>query len=163
MENLEELKHLARSPNNVVRRFNGFIINGYRFHNKEMKKNLTTNTQSCASTRDRNPVYSDIIYYGVIQEILELEYWVNRKIVVFKCDWVSNNRGIKQDDFVFTLVNFSRRMSENEPFILATQAQQVFYVADTMEVVIKTTPRNLCDLSEQEQVVVLRLNFKVKL
>ncbi|CAN1129078.1 hypothetical protein LINPERHAP2_LOCUS5025 [Linum perenne] len=38
MENLEELKHLARSPNNVVRRFNGFIINGYRFHNKEMEK-----------------------------------------------------------------------------------------------------------------------------
>ncbi|CAN1279958.1 hypothetical protein LINPERPRIM_LOCUS17242 [Linum perenne] len=118
---------------------------------------LTATTQSYASTRDRNPVYSDIIYYGVTQEILELEYWVNRKIVLFKCDWVSNNRGIKQDDFGFMLVNFSRRMSENEPFILATQAQQVFYVADTMdnewEVVIKTIPRNLCDLSEQEQVV----------
>ncbi|CAN1842218.1 hypothetical protein LINPERHAP1_LOCUS36778 [Linum perenne] len=118
---------------------------------------LTATTQSFASTRDRNPVYSDIIYYGVIQEIVELEYWINRKIVLFKCDWVSNSRGIKQDDFGFTLVNFSRRMSENEPFILARQAQQVFYVADTVdkewEVVIKTTPRNLCDLSEQELVV----------
>ncbi|CAN1324179.1 hypothetical protein LINPERPRIM_LOCUS33004 [Linum perenne] len=165
MENFEELKHLARSPNNVVQRFNGFIINGYRFHNKEMERKrktqnsgvmITATTQSYASTRDRNPVYSDIIYYGVIQEIVEMEYWINRKIVLFKCDWVSTSRGVKQDDFGFTLVNFSRRMSENEPFILATQAQQVFYVADTMDndwkVVIKTTPRNLCDLSEQEQV-----------
>ncbi|CAN1820113.1 hypothetical protein LINPERHAP1_LOCUS28970 [Linum perenne] len=165
MENFEELKHLARSPNNVVQRFNGFIINGYRFHNKEMERKrktqnsgvmITATTQSYASTRDRNPVYSDIIYYGVIQEIFEMEYWINRKIVLFKCDWVSTSRGVKQDDFGFTLVNFSRRMSENEPFILATQAQQVFYVADTMDndwkVVIKTTPRNLCDLSEQEQV-----------
>ncbi|CAN1179435.1 hypothetical protein LINPERHAP2_LOCUS34191, partial [Linum perenne] len=29
MENCEELRDLARSPNNVVRKFNGFIINGY--------------------------------------------------------------------------------------------------------------------------------------
>ncbi|CAN1788228.1 hypothetical protein LINPERHAP1_LOCUS17958 [Linum perenne] len=166
MENCEELRDLARSPNNVVRKFNGFIINGYRFHIKELEKRrktqnsgvmLTASTQSFASTRDRNPICSDIIYYGVIHEVIELDYWLNRKIVLFKCDWVSTGRGVKQDDLGFTLVNFSRRIGDNEPFILASQAQQVFYVADPIdndwEVVIKTLPRSLCDLSHQEEVV----------
>ncbi|CAN0921994.1 hypothetical protein LINGRAHAP2_LOCUS32875 [Linum grandiflorum] len=46
-------------------------------------------------------------------------------------------------------------MSDKEPFILASQAQQVFYVADPIDkdwnVVIKTTPRNLCNMTEEEQ------------
>ncbi|CAL1400210.1 unnamed protein product [Linum trigynum] len=116
---------------------------------------VTAGTQCFASSRDKNPIYSDITYYGVIQEIIELDYWVGKKVVLFKCDWVSSGRGLKQDDLGFTLVNFSRRMSDKEPFILASQAQQVFYVPDPIDsqwqVVIRTQPRDLCDMIEVEQ------------
>ncbi|CAN1757493.1 hypothetical protein LINPERHAP1_LOCUS6538 [Linum perenne] len=164
IENLADLQHLARSPNNVVRKFSGYIVDGYRFHTKDLETirktqnsgvMVTAGTHSFASARDRNPVYSEISYYGVIQEIIELDYWVGKKVVLFKCDWISSGRGLKQDDYGFTLVNFSHRMNGTEPFILASQAQQVFYVADPMDedwkVVIKTTPRNHCNMTEEEQ------------
>ncbi|CAL1359760.1 unnamed protein product [Linum trigynum] len=42
-------------------------------------------------------------------------------------------------------------MDDKEPFIMASQAQQVFYVDDPIEknwkVVVRTTPRDLCDMS----------------
>ncbi|CAN1224932.1 hypothetical protein LINPERPRIM_LOCUS2370 [Linum perenne] len=164
--NIADLQHLARSPNNIIRKFNGYIVEGYRFHTKELENRrktqnsgvmVTAGTHSFSSARDRNPIYSEISYYGVIQDIIELDYWVGKKVVLFKCDWVSSGRGLKQDEYGFTLVNFSHRMSDSEPFILASQAQQVFYVTDPMnedwKVVIKTTPRNLCNMTEEEQVV----------
>lgn len=70
------------------------------------------------------------------------------KYVLFKCDWVDNERGCKKDEFNFTLVNFDYVMYQNnspadEPFILPTQAEQVWYVADPLEpswkVVMKTS------------------------
>ncbi len=48
-------------------------------------------TQSFASARDKNPIDGDVNYYGVIQDIIE----VDKKIVLFKCDLVFNGRGLK--------------------------------------------------------------------
>lgn len=62
-----------------------------------------------------------------------------------------DNQGKKEDEFGFTLVNFNRLLyrhnrTTDEPFILATQAQQVWYVQDSVEpdwhVVVKMMPRN---------------------
>ncbi|KAL8541459.1 hypothetical protein ACS0TY_002649 [Phlomoides rotata] len=41
-------------------------------------------------------------FYGVIDEIWELDYY-NFRIPIFKCIWVDNNNGIKVDDLGFTL------------------------------------------------------------
>lgn len=40
-----------------------------------------------ASTKDKNLVEAEMTYYGVIQNIFELNY-VSFKEVVFYCDWV---------------------------------------------------------------------------
>ena len=62
---------------------------------------------------------------------------------------------ITEDKFGLTLVNFKHLLyktehASNEPFILASQAQQVFYVQDPTEedwnVVIKMKPRDLYGL-----------------
>ena len=50
-----------------------------------------------------------------------------------KCDWVESNNGIKIDKLGFTCVNLSKVGHEDDPFILASQANQVFYVDDPME------------------------------
>ena len=68
-------------------------------------------------------------YFGVIQEIWELDYTEFRP-VVFKCKWVNGNTGVRQDEFGFTLVDLNKVGYVKEPFIMAQQARQVFYVQD---------------------------------
>ena len=66
-------------------------------------------------------------YYGVLNEIWDIDYHMFR-IPLFKCDWVQNNRGIKIDEFDFTLVDLNHLGHKSDPFILASQATHVFYV-----------------------------------
>jgi hypothetical protein len=68
-------------------------------------------------------------YYGVIQEIWELSY-SSFTIPLFRCKWVNNRTGVKVDEHGFTLVDLTTDGYKSEPFILATQATQVFYVND---------------------------------
>nr|GEW71978.1 hypothetical protein [Tanacetum cinerariifolium] len=68
-------------------------------------------------------------YYGVIEEIWELDY--NTFLVhLFKCKWVDNIRGVKVDKDGLTYVNLSTNSYSSDPFILAKQATQIFYVED---------------------------------
>ncbi|KAL8512683.1 hypothetical protein ACS0TY_018977 [Phlomoides rotata] len=55
-----------------------------------------------ASAKDKDPVVFDMTFYGVIEEIWELEY-ENFCVPVFKCIWADNNSGVKTDDLGFTL------------------------------------------------------------
>ena len=68
---------------------------------------------------------------------------------MFKCDWRDVDhcgRGIMVDKFGRTLVNLKRSLKSNEPFVLACQAKQVFYVKSIRNpqwhFVIKTEPQN---------------------
>ncbi|KAG8371276.1 hypothetical protein BUALT_Bualt13G0070700 [Buddleja alternifolia] len=87
---------------------------------------------------------------GVLQNVIELDYFQGGKIVMFECDWVSPGRAQKQDDNGFTLVNFSRSRQHNDPFVLASQVQQVFYVEDSLEkgshVVVRAKARDSFDM-----------------
>uniref|UniRef100_A0A803N585 DUF4216 domain-containing protein n=1 Tax=Chenopodium quinoa TaxID=63459 RepID=A0A803N585_CHEQI len=63
-----------------------------------------------------------------------------------------NRRGIKEDALGFTLVNFKYLWKTNEPYVLASQAFQVFYTLDPVEpnwnVVTKIKPRDVYDMDE---------------
>ena len=58
---------------------------------------------------------------------------------LFKCDWIDVHKknGMKVNEIGFTMVNLKRCLSKDrvqyDPFILASQAKQVFYVQDTVE------------------------------
>lgn len=158
----EELRALASGPTEIVKHYKGFIINGFRFHTKHLERKRKTQnsgvmleamTNSFSSTRDSNPIMGDVTYYGVLNEIIELEYASDKNVVLFNCDWISNGSRKKVDEHGFTLLNFRGLNPHHEPFILASQAQQVFYVEDPVEkgwhVVIKTTARDTYDMSEQ--------------
>ena len=64
--------------------------------------------------------------------------------ILIKCDWwdVSSKRGHSIDKYGFFLINSNCKMRTNEPYVLASQAQQVYYVKDTKDpnwlVVVKT-------------------------
>ena len=71
-------------------------------------------------------------YFGVIEHIWELDY-TNFQVPVFGCKWVDNNNGVRIDELGFIRVDFNRVGYKDEPFILASQAQQVFYVPDPVD------------------------------
>ena len=91
----EQVKWLARGLNSVAKRFKGFIVNGFRFHTKDRERNrrrqnsgvvITTETSSFASAKDSNPITSNVVYYGVLKDIIELNCYDKFKVVIFKCD-----------------------------------------------------------------------------
>ena len=93
-------------------------------------------------------------YYGVLIDIIELNYSDKYRYVLFKCQWadVINGRGCKKDEFRFSLVNFSQLIHTSgrlieEPYVLASQALQVFYMEDVrhkdLAMVVKTKRREV--------------------
>ena len=84
-------------------------------------------------------MFQTCLFYGVIQEIWEINY-NTFKIPLFKCDWVENQNGVRIDDLGFTLVKLNRIGHTSDPFILATQARQVFY-DDKLKKIIITPPQ----------------------
>ena len=101
----------------------------------------------------------DVEYYGIITDIVELDYYGKRKVVLFRCDWadVNSTRGIKKDQFGFTMVNFSRLIHTgqqlmDEPYVFSSQVKQVFYSHDPTKdgwyVVLRNTPRELIDIGD---------------
>jgi len=68
-------------------------------------------------------------YYGVIQEIWEVDYTMFT-IPLFKCKCVDNKSGVKMNESWMTLANFRKVGYRDKRFIMAKQASQVFYVKD---------------------------------
>ncbi|XP_059290918.1 uncharacterized protein LOC132044455 [Lycium ferocissimum] len=86
------LRGLAQGPNSVAKRYTAYFINGYRFHTKTRDAprktqnsgvTLSATTDSFASARDQNPIDGEVIYYGVIQDIIEIDYYASQVPVDF--------------------------------------------------------------------------------
>lgn len=78
-----------------------------------------------SSSKDDNHVLASRAYFGVIDDILEIEY-VYFKFPLFKCKWIDSNTGIETDELRFIRVVIRKATYKNEPFIMSTQAKQVF-------------------------------------
>ena len=152
------IKALSRGPNFVARKFNGYLINGYRFHTRRRDVRRKTQnsgvtlmalTTSFASSKDDHPITTHVSYYGRINDMFELDYYGYGKVVVFGCDWFE----AQEDMFGLTYVHFNKRCYHDEPFILASQAHQCFYIQDPFEenkhYVMKTLPRDLFSMSDE--------------
>ncbi len=148
---------LARGPLQIGTTFGGYMVNGIRFHTQSSDKNLKTQnsgvmvnaqTESFSKSSDKNPLIGIVDYYGTIIEIFKLNYYEKFKVVLFKCQWVNANlNNAVEKENGLTLVNLSCLGHENDPFVLATQVKQVFYIPHpkrpNWNFVMKTTPRDM--------------------
>src|SRR3954465_14805658 len=127
----DQLYLLAASPSSTVLNFQGYEINGNTFY---------TNAQDKKSTNQNSGVRFDAIdengqkdtYYGYIEEIWELYYGVSFKVPLFRCKWFNlNGEGVKIDQlYGMTTVDLNNLGYRDEPFVLANDVSQVFYVKD---------------------------------
>ncbi|CAM8947720.1 unnamed protein product [Rhodiola kirilowii] len=131
------VKWLLPGPTPTVYSWNAYDINRFCFHTKAQDDQtvvqnsgvtLVAETTLVSSARDQNPINAPINYFGLIEDIWELDY-VKFQVLVFKCKWV-NNSAVRTDEYGMTFVDFQREGSKDEPFIMAEQARQVFYVCD---------------------------------
>ena len=109
----------------------GCTINGHRFHTKH--RETCRKSQNSGVIVQANRQGEMIDFYGVLIDIIELYYIGRNTVLILKCDWwdVGNKRRIHVDEFGFVSgVNVSKTWYKDQPFVLATQAKQVFYVND---------------------------------
>ncbi|KAK9097489.1 hypothetical protein Sjap_022986 [Stephania japonica] len=151
----ERLRWLAQGPRHIATSFDGYIINGKRFHTLDIEKatqnfGVHLEAETPCKLRDERQVIEKYSYYGVIRKILMLDfrYFVEP---VFLCDWANVSFGIrKEDGFILVNLHDGLWQFKNDPFILASQAKQVFYSKESPTshwyVVLKAPSRGFHDL-----------------
>ncbi|GJY67788.1 Myc-type, basic helix-loop-helix domain-containing protein [Tanacetum coccineum] len=128
----EELFSLACGPTSACT-YPVCIVNGVKFvvHERDI---LHTTQCSGVSTLGLDGE----MYYGQLEEILELTYIGHRKVVLFRCKWfdtinpknhTTRNRRSYIDQGIHHILT-DREFHRNNQYILATQVTQVFYLQD---------------------------------
>ncbi|XP_073121166.1 uncharacterized protein [Henckelia pumila] len=133
------LTWLAHGPRSQCIKYSSYVVNSNLYQTKARDDervcqnsgvSLVANIMLVSSAKDKNPLMADVSFYGVIEEIWELDYH-QFQVPLFKCAWVANDKGvIKNDECGFTLVNLNKRGHMNDEFVLASQVNQVFYIDD---------------------------------
>lgn len=104
----------------------GYDIGGYSFYtNSKDRKSSAQNSGVRVVALDATGQNKS--YYGIIQEIWELDYGLNIQIPVLRCQWVKD---IMVDKFGFTCAERSKIGHKDDPWVLAERVAQVFYVKD---------------------------------
>ncbi|KAK9056386.1 hypothetical protein SSX86_027476 [Deinandra increscens subsp. villosa] len=155
----EHLRDIAQGPLVYVQSHKGYLVNGYKFHTQTAYHGrVTQNCGVCVRGASYNEQESD--YYGLLDDILELEYHSNLGscvVVLFKCTWFDPVKAVRVDPKT-KMVDVKPKVigCVDDPFILASQAQQVYYTPYPSKekglkdwwAVVKTTPRGVYELAE---------------
>ncbi|KAM0986446.1 hypothetical protein ACFX2C_013620 [Malus domestica] len=102
--------------------------------------------------RGENQIDS-VPWYGVLKDVVELRYTKGNRVVLFNCEWydiVRKGTGYKIDRYGIISINTTRKLNTKEPFVLANQATQAFYVREiktkAWSYVVETKPRNVYEM-----------------
>ncbi|KAI3447069.1 hypothetical protein Pfo_003734 [Paulownia fortunei] len=140
-----ELYSLVLGSNVEFRLYGACIVNDVRYH--------TISRDTCQTTQNSRVS----IFFGVLKDVVILFYTSGYKVHLFWCDWFQcnlKNKSVVQE-FGFTCIDTSKIWYEDDPFILATQARQVYYLDDikcrgSWKVVQKVQHREIYEVIEKE-------------
>ncbi|KAM6574759.1 hypothetical protein CsatA_023086 [Cannabis sativa] len=127
LEHSDELLALAAGSDLVVYSYPACIVNGVRFvvHSRDKDRNTQNSGVSVAGTEGFD-------YFGELQEILHLSFSGAYSVVLFRCKWFNTDPRKKKIiiENNITSINVSGVWYKDDPYILASQAKQVFFVDD---------------------------------
>ncbi|XP_028086586.1 uncharacterized protein LOC114287444 [Camellia sinensis] len=150
-----DLWSLANGPNLLVKEYSGCIINSVRFRTREVDNRRNSQNSGVLTEGDHEGVTHE--FYGHLCNVWELEYMCHNKVVLFQCEWYNTgntgrSRTLRTDDYC-TSIDVTSRWYQHDPFILPSQAKQVFYLNDTKwgqpwQVVQRVQHRGVFDVPE---------------
>ncbi|CAN1338019.1 hypothetical protein LINPERPRIM_LOCUS37866 [Linum perenne] len=124
------LHSLSCSPAPCVTKYTGCVINGVRFHTKDHEERRKS--QNSGLIVQGNHIHDIINFYGVLVDIIQLDYVRDKVVLLFKCDWYDADKQKSRivQDGALTSIRVDRLWYLSDSFVLATQANQVFYISD---------------------------------
>jgi hypothetical protein len=124
----DELKQVAWGFSSMVNAFTVYDVNGYRFRMRRYEESRPGQKTTC--TGIRTPGNDGLDYYGIVEEIYELEFLGPKalKPVVFKCHWFYPNVTRRADDIGQVEIRQDSVYSGDDVYIVAQQATQVYYL-----------------------------------
>ena len=106
-------------PNFNVPTWKGYDINHCSFYTKSQDDRSSVHNSGVIVDGQSNHFCSGVtVDYGEF------------RVPLFKCQWVNGNTGVRRDKMRFTLVDLHKVGYKDDPFIMAAQVRQVFYVQD---------------------------------
>ncbi|KAH7846709.1 hypothetical protein Vadar_017271 [Vaccinium darrowii] len=126
----DELWSLANGPDPVINTYSGCISNGVRFHNIERDDRHTSQNSGVAVEGGHEGQTID--YCGRLIKVWEMTYMFGHRVVLFQCEWFNSgsDRTFRVDTHC-TSIDVRSRWYIDDPFVFASQVQQVYYIADT--------------------------------
>ncbi|KAM6560222.1 hypothetical protein CsatA_029461 [Cannabis sativa] len=129
LDNGKELLALASGSDHLGTSYEGCIVNGVRFMatKRDEKRSTQNSGVFVAGTEGFN-------YYGTLTEVLKLTFTGVYSVTLFKCKWYNTNPRRKKTivENLITSINVSGVWYKDDPYILASQAKQVFYLDDLL-------------------------------
>ncbi|KAM6543801.1 hypothetical protein CsatB_008248 [Cannabis sativa] len=131
---------------------NGCVVNGVRFiaSKRDQKRKTQNSGVTVAGTEGFN-------YYGTLEDVITISYTGAYTVTLFECKWYNTNplrkKTITENNI--TSINTRGYWYQDEPYILANQAKQVFYLEDPLrgrdwKVVEDISHRQIWDINDNE-------------
>lgn len=153
----DDLYSLSQGPDERYGSWNNCIVNGVRFRSKHTEELFRTQCSGVSTVGVHNG--EDITFYGTLLEVMELLYKFDRKVLIFRCKWFNSdpNCNLVIGDHNLTSINTTSNWYTGDPYILASQARQVFYLPDlrrgrNWRIVQKVSSRTMFDVLEKDDV-----------
>lgn len=154
----DELYYLALGPDADVQLHDACVVNGIRYHTKS--RDASRACQNSGVSVSSSDDGANLEFFGKLKDVVLMFYGFRYKVQLFWCDWYRCNptqRSIVHE-FGLTCIDTSKIWYEDDPFILATQARQVYYVDDikrggNWKVVIKVQHRGIYEVLGNENEV----------
>ncbi|KAM6571477.1 hypothetical protein CsatA_015557 [Cannabis sativa] len=152
LQNGDELLALASGSDYLATFYEGCVVNGVRFiaSKRDQKRKTQNSGVTVAGTEGFN-------YYGTLEDVITISYTGAYTVSLFECKWYNTNplrkKTITENNI--TSINTRGYWYQDEPYILANQAKQVFYLEDPLrgrdwKVVEDISNRQIWDITDNE-------------
>ncbi|XP_007226196.2 uncharacterized protein LOC18791599 [Prunus persica] len=157
----KEVYALSYGPDERVCTYTGCVVNGIRWHVKDIEETRTTQNSGVMVPGTHADQESN--FYGRLVSVVKIGFTYGYHVILFKCEWYNTSTDVKRKkkivrlvhDYHLTSVNSMNLWYKDDPYVLAKQAQQIFFLDDPSlghgwKVIQKIPHRHVWDVLENE-------------